>query len=51
MCIDINICAYTYFHLHIHSYMEQCITGQSAIQDKILDSVSGYQAVYQIKDS
>lgn len=35
MCIDINICAYTYFHLHTHRYAEQRITGQSAIQDKL----------------
>lgn len=33
--MDINICAYTYFHMHTHRYVEQCITGQSAIQDKL----------------
>lgn len=53
MCIDINICAYTYFsfaYIHTDIWSD---ASQARVQFKMsfLDSVSGYQAVYQIIDS
>lgn len=53
MCIDINICASTYFSF-ADTYTAIWIhTSQARVQFKMsfLDSTSAYQAAYQITDA